>query len=148
MRVFKNPHFIAAFFYCAIVLFVFWPILWPAPGTLVFGDDIHRSYHFFRQLFGDAIARGEFPWWNPYLFSGEPFIANPSLAFWYPVNWLFALIPYRFVYSWIIPIHIFWAMMGMFVLLRRLSSSDLIRGSRFYTGFPISIRSYIGSVRE
>ena len=62
-------------------------------------------------------------------FSGEPFIANPSLAFWYPVNWLFALIPYRFVYSWIIPIHIFWAMMGMFVLLRRLSSSDLIRGS-------------------
>ncbi|MDP1722124.1 MAG: YfhO family protein [Candidatus Gottesmanbacteria bacterium] len=124
MRVLKNPYIVAAIFYLAIVLFVFWPILWPAPGTLVFGDDIHRSYHFFRQLFGDALARGEFPWWNPYLFSGEPLIANPSLAFWYPVNWLFALMPYRFVYSWIIPLHIFWAMLGMYILIRSVMTND------------------------
>ncbi len=128
VRVLKNPFIVAAIFYLAIVLYVFWPILWPPEGTLVFGDDIHRSYHFFRQLFGWAIARGEFPWWNPYLFSGEPLIANPSLAFWYPVNWLFALIPYRFVYSWIIPLHIFWAMMGMYTLLRReLSNNPIIQ---------------------
>ncbi|MBI5620879.1 YfhO family protein [Candidatus Gottesmanbacteria bacterium] len=125
VRVLKHPYLVAALWYLAIVVYVFWPILWPAPGTLVFGDDIHRSYHFFRQLFGESIGRGEFPWWNPYLFSGEPFIANPSLAFWYPVNWLFAVLPYRFVYSWIIPLHIFWAMLGMYVLLHGLSSRPL-----------------------
>ncbi len=131
----------AAIFYLAIVLYVFWPILLPPEGMLVFGDDIHRSYHFFRQLFGDAIAKGEFPWWNPYLFSGEPLIANPSLAFWYPVNWLFAVLPYRFVYSWTIPLHIFWAMLGMFVLLRGLSSRRT-PGSSLISNFKFQISNW------
>ncbi len=101
--------------YAVIVVIVFSPILFPPAGMLLFGSDIHRSYHFFRQLFHDSISTGQFPWWNPYLFSGEPLIANPSVAFWYPFNWLFAVLPYRFVYSWIIPIHIFIAMTGMYV---------------------------------
>ncbi|MBI3956214.1 YfhO family protein [Candidatus Gottesmanbacteria bacterium] len=122
MKKLNKQFFIAAFFYLAIVLSVFLPILWPPEGMLVFGDDIHRSYHFFRQLFGDAISRGEFPWWNPYLFSGEPLIANPSLSFWYPFNWLFAVFPYRYVFSWSIVFHVFWAMLGMYCALRAMSN--------------------------
>lgn len=115
----KFIRFFPIFGYIFIVLVLFWPILFPNAGTLIFGDDIHRSYHFFRQFFHDAIASGEFPWWNPYLFSGEPLIANPSVAFWYPFNWLFMILPYALAYSIIIPIHIFIAMTGMYWLARK-----------------------------
>lgn len=115
----KLKTFLPVLGYIIVVLILFWPILFPTPGTLIFGDDIHRSYHFFRQFFHDAIASGEFPWWNPYLFSGEPLIANPSIAFWYPFNWLFIIFPYAQVYSIIIPVHIFIAMTGMYWLARK-----------------------------
>src|SRR3989338_2195879 len=95
------------FLYGVVVWFVFLPVLNASPDQLIFGDDIHRSYNFFRQLFQQAIAGGEFPWWNPYMNSGEPFIANPSVSFWYAPNWLFAVMPVPRAYSVIIPFHIF-----------------------------------------
>ena len=126
MRIRFHPYASAVLCYIAVVFAVFRPILLPAEGTLVFGDDIHRSYHFFREFFATALQTGEFPWWNPYLFSGEPLMANPSVAFWYPVNWLFAVFPYRFVYSWTIAFHVFWAMIGMYVLMSSRDRSDRV----------------------
>lgn len=103
--------------YGIVVWLVFLPVINAHPDQLIFGDDIHRSYGFFRQLFQTAIRSGEFPWWNPYLNSGEPFIANPSVSFWYPPNWLFAVMPYPRAYAVIIPFHIFLAMAGMYWLI-------------------------------
>lgn len=107
------------FMYLVVAFVLFFPILLPPEGTLVFGSDIHRSYHYFRQFFHDAIQNGIFPWWNPHIFSGEPLIANPSLSFWYPPNWLFAVLPYRYVYSWLIVSHVVLSMVGMFWLAKK-----------------------------
>jgi hypothetical protein len=105
--------------YALIVVIVFGRSLLAGPDQLIFGDDIHRSYNFFRQFFGHALRAGSFPWWNPYLFSGEPFIANPSVSFWYPPNWLFAVLPLSTAYSWIIAFHIFLAMAGTYWFARK-----------------------------
>ncbi len=115
----KNYRYILALLgYILIIFFVFERVLSPPPDQLIFGDDIHRSYNFFRQFFVNSITSGEIPWWNPYLFSGEPFIANPSVNFWYPPNWLFLILSLNLAYSWIIVLHIFLAMVGMFWLAR------------------------------
>lgn len=102
--------------YVVIVFAVFGKALLPPSGQMIFGHDIHRAYYFSRQFFNEWVGRGIFPWWNPYLFGGEPFIANPIVNIWYPPNWLFSALPLNIAYSWHFALHIFWAMLGMFVL--------------------------------
>jgi hypothetical protein len=110
---------IAILFYAAVVLLVFAPALFPPEGMLIFGDDIHRRIRIFTaQFFNHWMRQGIFPWWNPYLFSGEPFIANPIVNIWYPPNWLYSVLPLNIAYSWHVALHVFWAMAGMYVLLR------------------------------
>lgn len=103
--------------YIVVVIFVFGSALVPQEGFLIFGDDIHHQYYFYRQFFNEWIGKGIFPWWNPYLFGGEPFIANPIVNIWYPPNWLFSALPLNIAYSWHFALHLFWAMLGMFVLI-------------------------------
>ena len=106
--------------YLLVIIVVFGRALWPPAGMLIFGDDIHRQYYFFREFFNHWISQGVFPWWNPYLFGGEPFIANPVVSLWYPVNWLFFLFPLNVAYSWHLGFHVFWAMTGMRRAIREI----------------------------
>lgn len=110
--------------YITIVVAVFGPALLPGKGMLLFGDDIHRTYYFFREFFSVWFAKGIIPWWNPYLFSGEPFMANPIVNIWYPGNWLFIILPLHVAYSWYLAFHVCWAMLGMFVLLRSMMGTN------------------------
>lgn len=114
--------------YLLVILVVFGIALFPPEGQMIFGDDIHRQYYFFRQFFNEWIAKGIFPWWNPYLFGGEPFIANPVVNIWYPVNWLFSLLPLPIAYSWHLAFHVFWAMVGMRKMMREIRGVGEIGG--------------------
>ena len=40
----------------------------------------------------DELHAGRLPFWTPYLFSGFPFLADPQVGAWYPLNWPFLLI--------------------------------------------------------
>jgi len=99
-----------------VTMIVFGKALFPAADFMIYGDDIHRSYYFFREFFNYWIRQGVFPWWNPYIFGGQPFIADPIVNIWYPINWLFMLIPLNIAYAWHIALHIVWAMTGMYML--------------------------------
>ena len=114
--------------YILVVAFVMGRALFPPEGQMIFGDDIHRQYYFFRQFFNEWIGKGVFPWWNPYLFSCEPFIANPVVNIWYPANWLFIVLPLRIAYSWHIALHIVLAMVGMRKMIRELGGIGEIGG--------------------
>jgi hypothetical protein len=126
----RNSHILG---YLAIVLVVFGKAILPPVGWMIFGDDIHHQYYFYRQFFNEWIGRGIFPWWNPYLFGGEPFVANPIVNIWYPPNWLFSLLPLNLAYSWHLAFHIFWAMLGMYTLLKTLNFK-LKNGLAAWTG--------------
>lgn len=107
--------------YGIVVVVVFGSALIPADGYLLFGDDIHHQYYFYREFINNFLKQGIFPWWNPYNFSGTPFIANPIANIWYPATWLFFILPLNVAYSWHVASHILWAMLGMYVLLSGLS---------------------------
>lgn len=110
-------HYLVLIGYVVVVALVFGRALIPGPNEMIFGDDIHRQYYFYREFFNTSVGQGIFPWWNPYLFGGEPFIANPVVNIWYPPTWLFSLLPLNIAYSWHIAFHVVWAMVGMYVLL-------------------------------
>ncbi|MDO8451696.1 MAG: hypothetical protein Q7S76_02395, partial [bacterium] len=96
--------------YAILVVLIFGTGLFPSSEGLLFGDDIHRQYYFYRQFLRESLSNGVIPWWNPYIFSGVPFIANPVVNFWYPLNWLFLFFPLNLAYSWHIAFHIGFAM--------------------------------------
>ncbi|MBI3343130.1 YfhO family protein [Candidatus Gottesmanbacteria bacterium] len=124
MATYRTTHFVRALIgYLVVLLVVFWPILRPHPDRLLFGDDIHRSYYFFSQYLAASVKQGFLPWWNPYMFSGTPFMANPITNAMYPVNWLFFVLPATVVYPLSLMLHVLIAMMGMYTLLRRVMSN-------------------------
>src|SRR3989304_3349966 len=126
------------FIYLVVVAVVMGSALWPEEGKLIFGDDIHRSYSFFRQYFAQNIRQGTVPWWNPYLFAGYPFAANPSVTMWYPPNWLFVILPYNQAFSLIIAGHLVLAMTAMYWLCRRWFDT----GSSFLAGLVFGLSGY------
>ena len=117
-----TPYIPVVGLYGLIIAVVFGRALFPRVGEMIWGDDIHGAYYFFRQFFNSFLREGIWPWWNPYTFGGAPFIADPIVNIWYPPTWLFFFFPLNIAYSWHIALHIVWAMTGMYVLLRCLSS--------------------------
>lgn len=105
--------------YACIVVFVFGSAMLPKPGYLLFGDDIHRQYVFFREFLLNMLKQGVLPFWNPYQFSGYPFLANPQwVNVFYLPSMLFFLIPPSQIFSWYVGLHIVFAMTGMYWLCR------------------------------
>ncbi|MBI3955744.1 hypothetical protein HY339_00655 [Candidatus Gottesmanbacteria bacterium] len=103
--------------YAVVIGVVFGRSLLPGAAEMIWGDDIHRQYYFYRQFFNSFLKEGIWPWWNPYNFAGVPFMANPIVNIWYPPTWLFVFLPLNIAYSWHIALHILWAMMGMHRLI-------------------------------
>ncbi|MBI4065023.1 YfhO family protein [Candidatus Gottesmanbacteria bacterium] len=118
MRKKITPYVLPVVLYAVAVVLVFGRALLPSSHQLIFGDDIHHQYFFYREFFNNYLRQGIFSFWNPYNFSGTPFIASPIANIWYPATWLFFLLPLNIAYSWHIALHILWAMVGMYVLLR------------------------------
>lgn len=100
--------------YIAILFFIFYPALYTPDGQLLFGDDIHRQYYFFRVFFQKSIAHGVIPWWNPYIFSGVPFMANAQVSYGYPGNWLYIVLPLTRAFPIFMMVHILIAMVSMY----------------------------------
>ena len=50
--------------------------------------DVHYSS---QKYFADHVRGGDLPFWSPYIFSGFPFLADPQVGAWYPLNWPFFL---------------------------------------------------------
>lgn len=124
-QIFKKPLVLETVGYLAVIVLVFQRAVLPPEGWMLFGDDIHRAYYFFREFFNVWISRGIFPWWNPYLFGGTPFIADPIVNLWYPANWMFLVLPLNVAYSWHVVGHLLWAAIGMCALV------GSVTGNRF-----------------
>jgi hypothetical protein len=131
---------------------VFWPALVAPTGMMIYGDDIHRQYYFYREFFNYWIGHGVFPWWNPNLFGGEPFIANPVVNIWYAPTWLFVFLPLERAYPWHMYLHIVWAALGMYMLLRRVLGQKVGRIAPWIAGLTFALsgffmaRTYAGHV--
>lgn len=67
--------------------------------------DLILENYAWKQFLVDAVRSRELPLWDPYLFTGHPFLANGQHSALYPLTWLFFLIPT-------------WRAFGIFVVLQ------------------------------
>ncbi|HEV1998592.1 MAG TPA: hypothetical protein VGR61_10740, partial [Candidatus Dormibacteraeota bacterium] len=94
---------------------------WGAGGSIHNGllSDPVRLYAPWRMLLADGLRHGHLPWWNPYVFAGNPFFANSQAALLYPPNLLYGLLPTDRATTVLILGHTLWAGLGAYLLARR-----------------------------
>lgn len=154
-------------FYILITLFFFHPIFkgWvPFPGDLLVGNyapynsypflgytpggyphkaqdfDVIKLLYPLKELTIEMFKNGQFPFWNPYNFSGNPHLASFQSGSFYFFNLIFFLFP--FIIAWSIYIFIQNVLAGVFTyfLLREFKLS---RKSSFFGGLVFSFCSYL-----
>lgn len=149
-RTFVIHTFIPYLGFGVIVFLILNRALLSSDVMMLAGYDLRRYFYFIFRFWNEAITAGEFPWWNPYLFNGIPFAANPKIAIWYPVNWLLALFPTPQAFAWYIGFHLLIAMTGMYWLLRSVFKSRVIASFTGGLVFGISgffmSKIYIGDI--
>src|SRR5215210_7863656 len=60
-------------------------------GRVLAGYDTFVYFYPLRSYIADTLGQGHLPLWNPYLFAGTPYLANPQTSVFYPGTWLFAV---------------------------------------------------------
>ncbi len=93
-------------------------------GNSFFWEDFVEQFYPFQHFAARHLASGVLPHWNPYTFSGMPFLADLQNGVFYPPYWIFALsvgedgrIPVV-VLEGVIIAHFLIAQLTMFFLLR------------------------------
>lgn len=105
--------------------------------------DIVRYYQPMHFLASEGVWRGIIPFWNPYIFSGMPFLPTLQHALFYPLNLLHYLFPFTTGFTYLFVAHYFLAGLGLYLLLRYFSLSPVssLAGAIIFTfnGYMVSI---------
>lgn len=124
MTKFRSLYFLIVLFILACTgCMLFLNALLIPEEILNFSDVVHVWY-FLKTFTVDSWRQtGELPLWNPLIFSGVPFAANPQSTLFYPPFWIFFSIPVHFSITLLFVLHFVFAGLGMYVFarLRRLS---------------------------
>ena len=89
-------HGIAAATIVVAALAVFGPAL--AHDEVFMFRDHFDYFQPLRWFTAEQLRAGSLPLWNPYNASGEPWLANPQTAVFYPPAWLFLVLPFPTAY--------------------------------------------------
>jgi len=92
-------------------------------GRILFERDINLVWWAQVESFVRCIAKGSWPFWDPYRSFGQPLLADPSAEILYPPTWLNLLMPSWAYYTVFAAGHLVLAGAGMRVLARRLGLS-------------------------
>ena len=84
------------------------------------GYDTQTYFFPIRSYASRVLTGGEIPLWNPYLFMGAPFLANPQAAVFYPLNLLLMPLDAARAVSLSVVIHVWLAAAGALVFARRV----------------------------
>ncbi len=87
---------------------------WTTHKELLNADAIRQIY-LWKEFAADQFARGHFPLWNPYTFSGQPLAANFQSSVYYPLNLFYFLTDPR--NAWILLVTIQPFLAGIFMYL-------------------------------
>lgn len=118
----------------------FWDVLGLPAGRILGGADLTNLFWHWSQFAVSSIREGRFPLWNPYLFSGTPFAANPQPALFYPPTWLALLIPINKALSLIIVLHVWLAGLGMYGWMQSEGAS---RNGALFSGVVFAFSGYV-----
>ena len=89
------------------------------PHNHLVSDLVLQNYQW-KQFIRDSIAQREIPLWNPYQFSGIPFLAAGQQSTLYPFSILYYVLPLTAAYGWFTVVQLWLAGALMFLFLRGL----------------------------
>lgn len=96
------------------------PALLPDAGQVLGGHDMRGYYYPYYELVREAVRSGRLPFWEPALFSGYPFMAQPQQNVFYPPLWPSFLLPVTTGISLYMLFHIWLAGIGMVAFVRSM----------------------------
>lgn len=94
------------------------------PHNPLLADLVLQNYPW-QRLIVNALRQGEIPWWDPFIFSGHPFLANGQAMGFYPLRLVFHLLPLPRAYGVFIVLQLGLAGVWMYLLARVLGANPL-----------------------
>ncbi|MBI1882315.1 MAG: hypothetical protein HYR94_29435, partial [Chloroflexi bacterium] len=94
------------------------------PQNQLLSDLILENY-VWKKFIRESIAARQLPLWNPYILSGQPFLANGQHSALYPFSLIFYILPLDKAYGWFTVSQLWLAGLGMYVFLRTLRVTRL-----------------------
>lgn len=90
-------------------------------GEDLFGSDFILQFRPWKKFIADHFQEtGSLPFWNPFLFSGTPFVANIQASMFYPLGFLYYLVPVERAYLYSTMLHCLLGSCFMYALSRYL----------------------------
>ena len=132
-----------AFVFSCISLAV---IRMPLTGDGLYGSDFVLYFRPLKEFIFDHFLRhGTIPMWNPYQFSGTPLISNIQASLFYPLGFLFYLMPSEQAYLYTLVMHSILGCLFMYIFMRdilisplaELFFSDCFYLQRLFHGAPV-----------
>ena len=111
------------------------------------GTDTWSQFFYWRQFGFTSLARGEIPLWNPYVFSGTPFVAGMQTAIFYPLNFFFLIFETPFAINLTIALHCFLGSAFTFMYARYMAidrPGAIIAAVIFTYGAPSLLHIFAG----
>ncbi len=144
----SNKCFIKTAALIIIPLIYFYPVLL-SQVVLAPGDGWAQNFAV-RVLTGQMIGRGELPLWNPFIFGGMPLAASVYPGAFYPLNWLFAILPDKWAINTIVLATYYLALVGTYFYARRVGIAcvgALLAATAFtFGGFMINHLSHTSRI--
>lgn len=109
--------------------------------------DTWSQFFYWRQFAFSSLLRGELPLWNPYNFSGQPFIGAMQSAVFYPLNLIFLIFDTPLAINSSIAIHCLGASVFTYLFARYVGVSPfgaVLSGITFAYGAPYFLHVYPG----
>jgi hypothetical protein len=106
-----------------VVSAFFWPVLFAGRWLPRGGGDLVSFIWPMYRFAARSLRNLEIPLWNPYLYSGAPFVADNQSGVFYPVNLLVFFVfgePSYAVIEGLVIFHVWWAGVSLFCLARSL----------------------------
>ncbi len=82
-----------------------------------------------RAYLARSLLSGQLPLWDPDIFLGAPFLANPQTAVLYPPSWLFLIGPPHAVYTLQLVLHTFLAALFTYLFVRQAFAVSVLAGA-------------------
>jgi len=99
--------------------------IFPDNGNFIGGIDVAQYFLWNAQFIKEQLLSGNVPLWNPYYYSGHPFIANPQTFVFYPATLLYVALPLPWVFNIDTLLHIYLAAAGIYCLVSFITESKI-----------------------
>jgi hypothetical protein len=108
-----------------LALLFFNRALFPPAGQVLGGYDMRGYYLPLYETVRAALRQGTLPFWDPYRFNGNAFMADPQQSAFYPPTWLTFVLPANVGVSWFMAVHVVLAGVGMAAFVRIMGGRRL-----------------------